>query len=534
MRRALAGVSARGQRYQVMPAQEIARGISWPAPVQGWDAVSPLAAMAETRAITLENLFPQPGYVEIRKGHRLHNTLAPVIEPVETVMAYNALVASDDKLFAAAGGRIFDVTVTTSSTISPAVTSLTNSRLQHINFSTSGGNFLWLCNGEDVPRTYNGTAWATTSISGVTPTDIVHAAAYSERIWLTIKDDISPAFLPTDSIQGTATPFDLAGVFNKGGYLQAVGSWSRDGGQGPDDYVAFVTSRGEVAIYSGDPERNMELAGVYEMGAPIGRRCLTKVGPDLAVICVDGVVPLSRAIQTDRAAIINNAITALIQPEMNNSARTYGSNFGWQLVSYPRGTRAVLNIPITENAEQQQYVMNTVTGAWCKFKNENANCWEIFQDRIFYGGNEGQIIEADCQGFDYDAPIEFDLETAFNYCGSRGRLKDFTMCRSLLRTDGQASVGLALNVDFSRNATVNSLTFPSDPAALWNVALWDAGVWPETSRILVDWVAVEGQGYVSSIHMQGSLTLAEGADEEQPVVFQINGWDMLVVDGAFM
>jgi hypothetical protein len=534
MRRALSGASARGPRFQVQPAPEIARGVSIPSPVQGWDAITPLAAMPEQRAVTLDNLFPQPGYVEIRKGHRLHNTLSPVVTPVESMMSYSALSSANDKLFAASGTAIFDVTATASATIPAAVSGLTNARWQHINFSTSGGNFLWICNGADAPRTWDGAVWATASVTGVTPTDIINVAAYSERIWLVRKNQISPAYLPTDSIQGAATVFDLAGVFNKGGFLQAIGSWSRDGGQGPDDYVAFVTSRGEVAIYSGDPQRNMELTGVYEMGAPIGRRCLTKVGPDLAVVCVDGVLPLSRAINTDRAAILNATITALIQPVMNQSARDWGANFGWQLTSYPRGTRAILNVPSTENSTQVQYVMNTVTGAWCRFLSENANCWEIFKERLFYGGNTGQIVEADCQGFDYDGSIDFDLEAAFNYCETRGRLKDFTMCRSLLLTDGQTSAGLAFNIDFSRDAMVNSLSFPADPLALWDVALWDAGPWPETSRVITDWVAVEGEGYVCSVHMQGSVQLAQGADASQGVVFQVNGWDILVVDGAFL
>lgn len=534
MRKPLSGVSARGPNFRITAVQETARGISIPAPAEGWDAITPLAVMPETRAVALDNMFPQPGYVEIRKGHKLHNILTPVVEPVESLMAYNALSSANDKLFAASDTAIYDVTVTTTATISASLSGLSNARWQHINFSTTGGNFLWICNGADAPRMWNGTVWATASVTGITPTDIINVAAYSERLWLTRKDQISPAYLPTDSVQGAATVFDLSGVFNRGGYLMGIGSWSRDGGQGPDDYVAFITSRGEVAIYSGDPQANMELAGVYEMGAPLGRRSITKVGPDLAVVCVDGVVPLSRAINTDRSTILKTTITALIQPVMNTSARLYGANFGWQMLSYPRGTRAILNVPVGEGAGQEQYVMNTVTGAWCRFLGEPANCWELFQDRLFYGGNAGQIIEADCQGYDYDADIEFNLEPAFNYCGSRGRLKDFTMCRALLTTDGLTSAGLALNIDFSRNATVSSLSFPSDPAALWDVALWDAGVWPEPARVVTDWVATEGQGYVCSTRLAGLVSLPQGGEADNEVVFQVNGFDILVIDGAFM
>jgi hypothetical protein len=270
------------------------------------------------------------------------------------------------------------------------------------------------------------------------------------------------------------------------------------------------------------------------MGPPIGRRCLTKVGGDLAVISIDGVLPLSRALITDRAAAITQSLTKLIQPVMNASARSYGSNFGWQLIGYPRGTRAILNVPITTNTEQEQYVMNTVTGAWCRFIGEDANCWAVFQDRLFYGGNSGTVFEADCQGFDASADIEFELETAFNYCGQRGRLKQFTMARALLTTDGQIRPGLGINVDFATGTEVGATSFDTTAAALWDVAEWDAGVWPEVVRIVTDWLSVSGEGYCAGIRMAGSVTPGDDVAESQDVTLQINGWDLLMLDGGHL
>lgn len=523
--------------YRVKPVQEIARGKSITAPVGGWDAVSPLAAMPETNAITLKNMFPQPGYVEIRKGHKRHNLVGAAA--IESLMPYHALAASSDRLFAACSSVISNVTTftsaTASSTASISLSSLTNARWQHINFSTSGGNYLWICNGADAPRMYDGSSWATASVVGITATSVINVAAFKERLWLVRSDQISPAYLNLDSVQGTATPFDLTGVFTKGGYLQAIGTWSLDAGIGPDDYIAFVTNRGEVAIYTGtDPAANFVLKGVYEMGAPLGRRCLTKVGADLAVISMDGVLPLSKALITDRAAAQLQAITRNIQPVMNASARSYGTNFGWELISYARGTRAILNVPITENVEQEQYVMNTVTGAWCRFVGEEANCWAVFQDRLFYGGNNGLVKEADCQGFDDDGAIEFDMETAFNYCDTRGRLKQFTQCRVLLSSDGQIQPGLGLNVDFSSGATVGPTTFEQSTGDLWDVALWDAGVWPVTNRIITDWTTVEGIGYCASIRVQGEVQAETTAMQGDSLLLAVNGFDLLLVDGAFL
>lgn len=533
-RRALAGITARGM-YRVQGVQGSARGVSIPAPVLGWDAISPLAAMDPKAAIQLDNIFPQPGYVEIRKGHKTWNHLH-VSSPVETVMAYHAANSTNDKLFAAAGTAIYDVTTFTTATTSAAsLGSMTNARYQFMNVGTSGGQFLWICNGADAPRTFDGSVWTTASVTGVTMTSIINCNQHKNRIWLVLANSLNSAYLNTDSIQGTASPFNLVGVFKKGGALQAIGTWTVDAGDGPDDYLAFVTDRGEVAVYGGtDPATNFTIKGVYQMGAPIGRRCLTKVGADLAVISIDGVVPLSQALVTDRAAAVTVAITKAIQPVMNASARAYGAHFGWQLIGYPKGTRAILNVPINENTEQQQYIMNTVTGAWCRFTGENANCWEVFRDGLYYGTNDGKVKLADCQGFDDDGSIEFAARTAFNYCDSQGRLKQYTMCRAVLTTDGQVSPGLAVNVDFSNDATVDVISTQQSSSDQWNVALWDGGTWPEVNQITTDWISVAGMGYSASITMEGLVVAGMNTDESQPVTFQINGWDMLVIDGAFI
>jgi hypothetical protein len=537
-RQALAGVSARkGADYVVRAVPNTARGMSIPAPVGGWDAISPLAAMPETNAIVLDNMFPQPGYIEIRKGHKTHHKCGGAA--VESLMPYHAPDPTNDKLFAACTSAISDVTVFTtvsaSSTATAVVSSLANARWQHINVANSGGNYLWICNGADKPRYYDGSAWATVELAGVSSTGPIQAALFKSKIWMTIAGQLNAAYLPTNAIQGTAAPFDLTGVFRKGGYLQAVGSWSLDGGAGPDDHIAFLTSKGEVAIYTGtDPASDFKLRGLYEMGSPLGRRCLVKVGADLLVTCLDGLLPLSKALVTDRAAAITASITKMIQPVMNASARSYGANFGWEVVPYPRGTRAILNVPVTENTLQHQYVMNTVTGAWCRFTGENGNCWGLFKDRLFYGGNNGRVFEADCQGFDEGAAIAVDVETAFNYAKSRGTQKQWTMARTLLTTDGQVNLGMALNVDFARTAVVHVPNTAQPVVAQWDVANWDEGTWPEVQRIVTDWVAVEGIGYCASIHMQANVQAGESVAEAQSLTLQINGWDTLMLDGAFL
>jgi hypothetical protein len=509
-------------------AQIKAEGASVPAPIEGWDALSPKAAMSPKRAVRLRNWFPQPGYVELRKGHVVHSDTGSGM-PVDTVAAYQGV--SSRELYAWSGSDIYDVT--TGPTGSSVVSGLNSSRSQFINFATTGGNFLYTVNGVDDPQIYNGTVWSTPVITGITASDIIGINSHKNRLWFTLTNSSDAAYLPVDSIQGAAVRFPLGGLWNQGGYLMAMGTWSVDGGNGPDDYAVFVSSRGQVAIYSGTNPASAatwQLVGVFDMGAPIGRRCLTKVGADIAIICVDGVVPLSRAMIFERAAAQKVSLTQNIQPEMNQAATQYMNNFGWQLISYPRGTRAILNVPQIENNTQVQFVMNTINGAWCLFDGMNANSWELLNDRLYFGGNDGIVYLADEGGCDPVNILRADMMTAYNYYGERGREKRWMMCRPLLNTDQSVSPGLAFNTDFQDTAGISvSQTTPLG-SALWDVALWDDGLWAPGVVTVSSWTSVTGLGYCASIRMVVDIPNTSVND----ITLQVVSFDLTLEKGGFI
>jgi len=532
------------------PAPITARGASVPSPIEGWDAVSPIADMSPKRAVRLINWFPQPDWVEPRKGYTRHSDTFTG-KPVETLAAYHGLTS--DKLFAWSDGSIFDVTGGGPASLT-TVTGLSNSRSQTINFSTTGGNFLWACNGADTPKYYDGSVWNDATISGATSgADVVDVEAFKNRLWLVATNSSDAYYLPTDSIQGVSVVFPLGGLWTWGGYLQSIGTWSVDAGTGPQDYIAFVSSRGQVAIYGGtDPATDFQLVGVFELGAPIGQRCLTRVGADLAVISIDGVYPLSKAMIFERAAVVKTTMTERIQRVMAQSARLYKDNFGWQLVSYPRGTRAILNVPISENEEQQQYVMNTLTGAWCQFTGMNANCWELLLDDPYFGGNDGVVYLADTGTSDFNQIMRADMMTAFNYFNTRGNQKRWMMCRPLITTDQQVNPGLAFNVDFQYNAPISVQSTSPVSGALWDQALWDDASWSGEITTQSNWTSVTGLGYCASIRMvvdidppnpnQDSLwgiatwgnNLWGGLAIGSSLTLQVNGFDLVMEKGAFV
>ena len=533
------------------PKKVVAQGASIPAPVGGWDAISPLSEMPPTNAVELVNFFPQAGYVELRRGHIAFADTGTA-DPVETVMGYQGLTPDDDRLFAISAGTIFDVTNMGGG--DPVVTGLLGNRWQHINFTSQVGPVLWACNGLDEAQYYDGTSWSVANITGLDSRDMVQCVVYRGRIWTVLKNSTKAAYLALDAIQGAATEFEVGQNFRLGGHLAAIGTWSTDTVAGPDEFVAFISSYGEVAIYMiTDPDNanGISFRGVAQVGSPLGRRCLTKAGADLIIISNDGVLPLSRAASYDKAAMIAAALSRNIQPVVAQATRAGKDLFGWQIIAYPRGTQAILNVPRIEGVDQEQFVMNTVTGAWCRYVGQRANCWEIWKDRPFFGGNDGVVYEADRSGLDADGSMHADMKTSFNYYGARGRLKRWTTVRPLINTDGRMQTGLALNVDF-RDDGPSALTPPFDDGqqAHWNQFNWDQANWPIEQSYSTQWNAISGIGYCASIQVAidvdrptGATSLWDTAQwdtglwDDRPVpesVLQINGFDVLFELGDYV
>lgn len=532
------------------PRAPVADGESMPAPTGGWDAVSPLSEMEPDRAIVLDNWFPRPSYVEVRKGSKVHASNMGN-NTVDSLLVYNGVTAAGSRMFSVTNGEIFDVS-SAGNAVATGVTGLASDRWQYTNFATSGGNFLWICSGADDPRHYNGSVWATPTITGITASDVINVNSHKKRLWFILKDSMDAAYLGTDSIAGSATKFPLGSIMGKGGYLVAMATWTKDGGSGPDDLAVFISSRGQVAVYQGtDPASasTWSLVGVYDLGAPIGYRCFTKVAGDLALINIDGVLPISKAYITDRGAADRIAITSNIDNAMNEASRDYRGNFGWELCSYSKGTMALLNVPLVEGNTQHQYVMNTLTGAWCRFKNLNANCWAVFNDDLFFGGNDGLVYQADVGALDVDQPVDAVGQTAYNYFRAKGRLKSWTLLQPLLTTDSNSRPAIGLSTDFADNAVLGTPTSAATNAALFDSAIFDVDIFPTGARNISDWLTVSGQGQAASVHFRSKTGPETGVtlwgfsewggdpwsvSASGDVVMKLNGFNAIFERGGFM
>lgn len=475
---------------------------SLPAPIGGWNARDSLAAMDEKDAVALVNFVPRTTDVELRYGHSQHAT--GIVGQVETLMAYSG--AATDILLGIAGGSIYNVT-SAGAVGAASVSGLTNSRWQHVNFANSGGNYLIFCNGADDVRSFDGTTHANPAITGVTSANLIHVNAHKNRLWFIEKDTLKAWYLPTASIAGAANVLDLRAFATRGGYLMAMGTWTIDAGYGVDDLAVFITSNGEVIVYRGtDPSSatTWALVGVYQIGSPIGRRCLIKYKGDLLAITYDGVVALSGALQSSR---LNPrvAVTDKIQRTIGEAIILYGSNFGWQLQDFPKEGLLLLNVPFQEGDIQQQYVMNTLTGAWAAFQGWYANCWELHQDHIYFGGNTfvGKAWDTNA---DNGSAIEGNALQAFNYFKTPGQLKRFTMMRPTMLTNGSPSVQGSINVDFDASEPTSNLSTAPVTGATWDSGTWDTALWAESLSLSRIWQGTAGIGYCGAPRLKTETT----------------------------
>lgn len=465
--------------------------ISLPAPVGGWNVADPVANMPKMDAIILNNMFPTENDVRVRPGCRHFASVGSEGGEggggsgsgfsIQSLMTYKN-TAGVGSLFAGCADGIY--AITEQSVASIPVTPATSARWQSVNISTAGGSFLWCCNGVDNARYFDGTDWtiltdlpAAPGQPSLDPKKITNVTLFKSRLYLTERDSLSFWFLAPNSIAGEASEFPLGAVFQRGGYLVAVNTWTLDGGNGMDDYFVLITSEGELAVYKGyDPSSaaNWGLVGVFQLARPVSYKCFTRFGGDLLIFTEAGLVPLSAALQS--VVVEKNAsISRKVETVLKEASQLYRSNFGWEIILFPSAPFVLLNIPLG-TLTSFQCVMNTTTGAWTRFTNWNATCWGLLGGRLLYAvGSE--VYEAWVGGTDNGAAIQAEARTAYNYLNSRGTGKRITLARPSFTISREIYYKLSVTTDFSTELIRDSEGKAVVEEAIWDTALWDSAYW---------------------------------------------------------
>lgn len=463
---------------------------SFPSPIGGWNAKDSLASMKPTDAVYLENFFPTTTEVEMRGGCAAHSTGAT--GTIKTLAVYNA-PSGTNTMYGYTSSGIYDVT--SAGAVGASKLARTNGKHQWTMFGDGTNNWLIAVNGVDAPAYFDGTTWTAVTgatspaLTGLTTTSIVGLCVFKGRLIFIEKDSLSFWYLSAGVAGGALSEYDLSGEAPRGGYLMACATWTRDAGSGPDDYFVAITSEGDAIIYQGtDPSSANTWAkvGSYKIGKPLGRRCMTQYGGEVLALTQDGAFPLSALlISGDERA--KYAFSYKIQSAFVESARDYGSTFGWKAIAYPSREALLINIPIAEDGTHEQYVMNTNTKAWCKFNAWDAEDFAIFNDNLYFS-NSTSTYKAWTGTSDAGSNIAYRGKHAFQTFGS-GETKHPKMFMPILSVNGQLDYAIGIDVDFQDSLFVGTSTFGASGTALWDTAVWDVDTWVEDDLIVRQWGA---------------------------------------------
>ena len=361
-----------------------------PAPIGGLNDIDSIAAMPPTDAIEMDNIFPGTSSCTLRGGSVLFATGIGALG--ETLLVYNGITSKN--LFVAAGTQILDITNGGNALLQVSGTS--NARFDYVNFGGSSGNHLVAVNGIDLPLYFNGTTWASsgtgfaTAITGVDAKLFTQVSSFKDRLYFVQKDSLKCWYLGTNSIGGAANVLDFSGVAKLGGKLVATTRMPSSAGDTLDDYFIAITSEGEVLVYQGtDPASLSTWSFVcnYQAGRPIangtdmdGSRFIAQFAADMILVTVDGFTTLQGALNNDVVAQ-ERQISRKIVNMVKRDTSQYRHIFGWQILLAPRNTKLLINVPT--GSSYYQYVMNTVTGAWCRFTGLEVSAWAYFDDNLY-------------------------------------------------------------------------------------------------------------------------------------------------------
>jgi hypothetical protein len=345
------------------------------------------------------------------------------------------------------------------------------------------------------------------------PANLITITVHQQRCWYIENNTMNVWYAPVTAFQGALTLLPLGSLFKMGGTLMQMASWTIQNVAGISDYAAFITTEGEVALYQGyDPSQvsTWSLVGIFRIGRPIGRRCYCKLASDIAVITADGLTSLNAAVLTDRVDA-DKQLTFKILNAINNDVQNYNANFGWQPIDYPLGNKIIINVPEVTNSVMHQWVQNPISRAWCRFRNWNANCWELQQDSLYYG-EQTQVFLADQGNSDAGNAITEDCKPAFSYFSKSGPggsssslmgvLKRFVMARPIFQSNSNLVPTITLNVDF-QDVMRSPQSINSAAGSPWNTSPWNTSPWATGNIFIKNWQGISGLGYVAS----GRITL---------------------------
>ena len=493
---------------------------SLPFPVGGENSRDPILEMDPRYAISLVNVFPQGSYGELRKGYREHSTGLGT-GAVQFLYEFS-LQAGTRQLIAGANGNLYNA-----SAVGVAATSIKSGLTSNWWEATTYLNTAIFVNGADQPLQYDGTTVSNAAYTGIADNaNLYDVCVYKERLYFIDKNNQSFWYGATGTLTGALTEFEVGDFLVKGGYLQAISSWTTNTGSGMQDLLVLISSEGEILTYSGtDPATDFALEGRFFIPRPIGqRRCAKNIGADLFILHREGVTSLGSLMQGVDASGAYTQFNDLIAPTYSRATQQYGDNTGWELCFYPSANWALINVPTSSDTNAYQHVMNTKTNAWCRFTGMRAVTWVEYNNSIYFGGVDGKVYQANYGGNDNELPITVKIKFPFNYFNIRDKIKLFHTASLQIMSSSDISFNLSMDVDGQDGAVDGSATVSTGDASEWDTSDWDTTDWGAEDQYFTNWEGLYGIGRSGALKISASFNNIRLRFSSAQVIYEIGGF----------
>ena len=520
----------------MLPQRQNTTAVPITAPIKGIVATGiygDTEALETESAIWLYNLIPGEYGVRVRRGSREYATNIPdkdnVLGAVRSMMYYNSVVAggSQDFFFAVTSKGIYDITAGGAGPHTEAllwpVQSDNAGWCSYVNYTNAAGDhYLLVCDEANGYWIFDGTDWTEGNFTGnpkPLATDLVQITEWQGRIWFVERNTARAWFLDPLALTGDITPFDVGSRFKKGGHLVQNTTWTLDDGAGMDDRFVMLSSSGDVLVWVGtDPTTaaDMTLQGRWVVGAvPEGRRAMSDWGGDVAILSSLGVTLISSLLSSDTTlvgdAFLTYNITRYIRAEMDKTI----DEFGWSIELVPTEGVAVITVPKPPftSREPIQFVVNTITDAWCMFRGLDMVCQEKNNTGYYFGTHDGRAMKyegavdnANLAG-DSSLPINFSMLTHYTNLGSAGTWKRPQFIRPSWVAAAEPVYNVQIRYDHDISELGISPPFTTHDIALWDQAIWDRDVWAGTAQSYLETVGVDGMGRYLAVAIRGEATV---------------------------
>lgn len=440
-----------------------------PPPVLGWNTKQPISQMEPLYSPEIVNFFPDGGTVDLRNGYRQYATgvgsadVRDLYEFIDTVGSrYLIATGNDAKAYEiTSGGAGTSISGAASPFPARNYFASFNNKVFIKSSNTSHDVYYWTGSGNIAAAAFTGPSGDDKALGCI--------ATYKNRLYFA-GNSASAWYGGVNLITGALTEFDFSPVFESGGKLVYISSFSPTAADTQQQYFLAISTGGDAVLYQGDypGSTTWSIAARYYIGSPIGKFSFFKYHNDILVVTASGLVSMLAVVQgtvgDDR--FLSNNIGSAYKSYMD-AVLTAGTT---DLVSgcyYPLGHYILISIYTAANT-YVQLVMNTTNNAWTLFKGQNGVAFTVFNHRLYFGGDGGsggQVFKADNGYFDDNESSVGNAKNrtiicrhAYSNFDSSYLTKQFTEARlNMYQSEGFALTA-DMDVDYANTAAAQVVT----------------------------------------------------------------------------